>query len=207
MKWILLLQLLAASVDTGTTRVSATVNTLTTNTLVRTRPLEVTRVLVSLGSQCIMFMYEDSSMVMRTDTYSDSVCVRYYNKFPAKYRKNVGYWQKRTDMICVLQDGMGRDPKCNSSLITSTFESFSQGWSKCTPYVMACGALTTVFDFDETSKEKYENGVCWLGDRYGIGENILNPYDCYWSGFVYPLREFPGRWETADNFIFFYRSP
>lgn len=207
MKWILLLQLLAASVDTGTARVTATVDTLTANTLIRTRPLEVTRVLVSLGSQCIMFMYEDSSMVMRTDTYSDSVCVRYYNKFPAKYRKNVGYWQKRTDTICLLQDGMGRDPKCNSSLITSTFESFSQGWSTCTPYVMACGALTTVFDFDETAKEKYENGVCWLGDRYGIGGNILNPYDCYWSGFVYPLREFPGRWETADNFIFFYRSP
>ena len=207
MKWILLLQLLAASVDTGTTRVSATVNTVSTNTLMRIRPPELTRVLVSLGSACLMFMYEDSAMVMRTDTYSDSLCVRYYNKFPAKYRKRVGYWQKRTDMICVLAGGEASDAKCKSPLIWSTWETFSQGWPTCTPYVMACGALTTVFDFDETAKERYENGVCWLGDRYGIGGNSVNPYDCYWSGWVYPLREFPGRWETAENFIFFYRSP
>jgi hypothetical protein len=222
MKWILLLQLLAASVDTGTAQVSATANTLTANTLIRVKPLEVTRLLISIGARCVMFMYEDSSMVMRTDTYSDSVCVRYYNKFPAKYRKNVGYWQKRADMICILRDGMPLDQKCNYTLITNTIKSFPQGWpqtkmytdeppapawTRCTPYVMACAAPTTIFDFEEQYKARYITDAYGCSDTQAVGTDGRGRGACEWAGWISSLRGFPGRWETGDNLIFFYRSP
>ncbi len=220
MKWILLLQLLVASVDTGTTQVSATTSTLTANTRTRVRPLEVTRLLVSIGARCVMVMYEDSSMVMRTDTYSDSVCVRYYNMYPEKYRKNVGYWQKRTDMICILRDGIPLDSKCNYTLITNAIKSLPVGWpqtkmyiddrpawTRCTPYATTCATLTTIFDFEEQYKTRYVNDVIGCSDTQSVGTDGRGRGACEWAGWISSLRGFPGRWETGDNLIFFYRSP
>lgn len=206
-KLLLLAQLAFTTIDTGTFKVKVSGKTVSDSAMFRALPIPLTRVIADLGGNCAMFMFKDSSFVLRTWQKSDTTCIRKFNLIPEQYRKTAGYVQKRTDEICMLPWGSNQPSGiCDDVLMMNYFRNMASGWSTCTPTAISCGAETTVMDFNETQKERYENGVCWLGDRYGIGGDIHNPDQCFWSGWVYPYKPFPGRWETAANWIFFIKK-
>jgi hypothetical protein len=203
LKTLLIAQLLFTPVDTGRFTVSIKSNALEDSAIVKVFPVSITRVVADLGSHCHMFMFRDSSFVLRTFQKADTLCVRKFNLIPSEYRKTSGYYQQRVDTICLLSE---RDTGCDFDVVFNMFKTFSNGWPQCTPYVTSCGTLTTVMDYDAIGKEKYENGVYWCSSRSSYGPLLVTD-ECMWSGWEYPLRGFPGRWETADNWIFFTRKP
>lgn len=199
---LLITQLAFTSVDTGQFKITATSNTFSDSASVRVLPIPITRLVTSLGGSCQVFMFSDSSFVMRTFQKSDTSCVRKFELIPNVYRRTTGYYQKRVDNICILGEVLG----CDVNAVFEIFKTFSTGWPECHPYVVACGTpYTTVMDYDGVEKERYENGVYWCTSRGTYGP-LLPTGDCQWSGWEYPLRGFPGRWETASGWIFFTRK-
>ena len=199
---VIVAQLLFTPIDTGQFTIRVKSNSLEDSTSVKVLPSSITRVVADLAGHCHMFMFKDSSFVLRTFQKTDTSCIRKFELIPQIYRKHSGYYQQRVDNICLLSE---RDFGCDFNTIFEIFKTFSNGWSPCNPYVNACGTSTTVMDYNGIGKERYENGAYWCSNRASYGPYVITD-SCMWSGWEYPLRGFPGRWETADNWLFFTRK-
>lgn len=179
----ILAQLLLAPVDTGNFTISVSAPTVRDSGIVRVIPIPVTRIISDIGGKCPLFMFSDSSIVLRSFQKTDSMCVRKFSMIPAPYRKSMGYVQQRTDLICLVVE---RGGACDATTIQNLFSPLSTGWPSCSPYVSACGTPTTVMDFDREHADVY---------------------DYVLSGWItHPLNQFPPRYETVDYWLFFIRG-
>lgn len=176
-----LAQLLLAPVDTGNFIINVSRPPLMGSGIVSVRPIPVTRIISDIGGTCPMFMFSDSSIVLRTFQKVDTMCVRKFNMIPTRYRKTVGYVQQRVDLICLVIERAGA---CDAPLIQTLFNTLSMGWPQCTPYTGVCGTPTTVVDFNKEFVDLYHD-TC-----------------CTWTP---PTAQFPARYETADYWLFFVR--
>lgn len=153
----------------------------------------------NVGSQCNMFMFNDSSFTMRDTEFADTLCTRYFTKIPPKYRAAGGARARIVNKICTLQDN-GRN-NCSTSYILSLWD--TNVGPDCRDLLlgqMECTLLTTVMDYDSLFANRYTaEAVCSGIPLY----DILTGNGCVPSGWVYPTGLFPGRWETARNFVIF----
>lgn len=210
LKLILVAQLIFSTIDTGTVKVKVHSNNLADSVNITAKPISIVRVIADLGfNSCTMFMFADSSFAMRTLQWSDTTCIRRFKQIPESYRKTAGYYQNRIDEICLMAANDRGLPWCPDPVIVdhvALFNVVTSSWQECKPNVLGCGAKTTVMDFDGRYNDRYVNGVFWCG---GPGYVPGNPLDdvvgCIWNGWEWPLRGFPGRWESASNLMVFVR--
>jgi hypothetical protein len=199
MKWLLLLQLLTVPDSLATVNVSAKTPVVVGNTALTIAAPKITKILADISNTCVYFLLEDSTVTMRDKEMGRPECLANFNTFPTKY-KRYGYRSRMVSDICLVGElyvgvnglygtngagyGYGIENTCQSLLPL-----WNYGWPTLPPECKdvqypanLCSVSTTVLDGAAAHTEKYTDPIfSW----YIVSDG------------------FPGRYETAYNFLFF----